>query len=632
VNHAGAPSVDDSPSERSVRRDLQTLKRELAEKRGVKTDAIVVEGGWYDPESEWLPHPGRFPRGLAPVAGFLKDEGIALGLAIGREFGCTYSDQHMNWMARRGYEIIRAGADDAAFCVAGEYYGKLLGQRLAALTDSDGVGVLSLGGFRYSCNEPDHGHAPGIFSRRAAVQSIMRVADIVRSRRADALLELASDAWLSPFWLERFDHVRSGDVDPSPADLPAPEPRNSAISNRDALMYKALRKNDAWFPLRNLTPGYVRGSDSASRRDGYASLQLFADDLMMQIARGSSLHRLNFKADEMSEQHWDALASALRWASDRFAVLQSGEMVGGDPAAGECYGYMHSDGQHSILFARNPWVGNGLLRVPLAHSLGVSSSADKLVLEQVYPERLVVPRLFRSGEMLNIPLNPWETAVYEVYPLERAVRPLVAGVPYTFMREDGGKCAVILHDRSRELTLLNPELVRDVSVDDAPADIRSALHRAARASSPLLSGSGAIESAGKPGALNIRGTLDPSVDSAFVELLLAGDGNSPLPTCLIYDDGRNERRLPVLSATGRYMWLKLDVEGRAFSGVLRLEMRDSAVPWKGRVSAWVKSSGNLPATRIVLTLRGEMKNESMPPVVHPPQKTSTRVKLGDADM
>jgi hypothetical protein len=31
-------------------------------------------------------------------------------------------------------------------------------------------------------------------------------------------------------------------------------------------------------------------------------------------------------------------------------------------------------------------------------------------------------------------------------------------------------------------------------------------------------------------------------------------------------------------------------------------------------------------------MRGEIKNESMPPVVNPPKKTITRVKLGDADL
>ncbi|GAG35311.1 unnamed protein product, partial [marine sediment metagenome] len=83
-------------------------------------------------------------------------------------------------------------------------------------------------------------------------------------------------------------------------------------------------------------------------------------------------------------------------------------------------------------------------------------------MERVYPTRWISPKLYKAGSNLEIPLHGYETAVYEIYPVEEASEPLLAGVTFEVLRESANKYDVRFYDAEKGARLLNPEKVRTV--------------------------------------------------------------------------------------------------------------------------------------------------------------------------
>lgn len=165
-------------------------------------------------------------------------------------------------------------------------------------------------------------------------------------------------------------------------------------------------------------------------------LDKFTDNALLYFARGISMGELYISPDLLTDDEWDALAGAILWAKDRFHVLASTEMIGGDPEKREAYGYAHFDGTRGIIAARNSFIEPQSLRVELTPSLGLDANATSLVVERVYPTRKIFRKLQRAGSTLEIPLQGYETAVYEIYPLEEATELLIAGATYEVVTRD----------------------------------------------------------------------------------------------------------------------------------------------------------------------------------------------------
>jgi hypothetical protein len=210
-----------------------------------------------------------------------------------------------------------------------------------------------------------------------------------------------------------------------------------------------------------MTHGIIKGN--LQKLGGEAEpLDKFTDNALLYFARGVSMWELYVSPDLLTDGEWNALAKSIRWAKDRFKVLRSTEMIGGDPGESLSYGYAHFAGKRGIIAARNPSIEPQTLKTSLSPSMGLDPKASSLVVEQVYPTRRISPKLYKAGMNLEIPLQGYETAVYEIYPAEEASEPLLAGVTFEVLQESESKYTVRFYDAERGARLLNPEKVRTV--------------------------------------------------------------------------------------------------------------------------------------------------------------------------
>jgi hypothetical protein len=603
-------------NEENVLRMVQLIRTNMIERYGITLDAFVLDDGWDVYKSDWVLRPVQFPRGLRPVADALHSTGTALGIWIGPTGGYSFHNDRIGWMREHGYEIV-----GDQLCIGGKTYSQLFKKRATDFVRHDGVSYFKWDGIQFSCSEPDHGHPIGVASRRAILDSLIAMCTAVRRENPAMFLNITSGTWLSPWWLTYANQIWMDGADYGFADVPSLFKRDAAITYRDFVLYEDFSLKGLWFPISNLmTHGIIKGKlqllGSADE-----PLDKFTEDVLLYFARGVSMYELYISPDILSEGEWHAIAASLSWARDRFPVLRHSEMIGGNPMARETYGYAHFAGNHGILACRNPSVTPSHLKVKLDAAQGLASGARRLVLERVFPTRMIAPRLYAEGETLTVPLGGFATEVYELYPLDEATMPLVAGVPFSVDAASGNEIRLTV-DGTQRPHLLNPESVDSVS----GASVQSHMQMP----SPIALGKAAKK--GENGSVQFNFTLHDSARATLLAFLLTPDsicGDKPLLPPHLFLDG-NVRPLSEGEKGGRSRWYTASVAPGAHAGILQL---GGDPGWSGRVAVWIVGRAYHPTTSITLKTKAPVAGARVyPPVAWSVNAPRENVFIGESSI
>ena len=612
--------ADNVMSESSVRKMIALTRTEMIENQGMQLDAFVLDDGWDVYKSDWVLRKEQFPHGLSVLADELKETNTSLGLWIGPIGGYSFRGQRVGWMKEHGYEVV---GDE--MCVGGTNYHKLLKNRIRDFAGPENVGYFKWDGIQFSCSEPGHGHPIDIYSRRAILDSVIDLCRTARSEHPGIFLNITSGTWLSPWWLKYANTIWMDGADYGYADVPSISKRDAAITYRDFVLYEDFTLKGLWFPISNLmTHGLIKGKLEylGTPRE---PLDKFTDDAMLYVARGISMYELYVSPDIISEGEWNAIAKSIAWARDRFPVLMSTTMIGGNPLKREPYGYVHFKGSRGIIAARNPFIEKTAITFDLSSSLGFEAGADSLVLERVYPTRWISSRLYKAGAKMEIPLDGYETAVYEVYPIGDATMPLLAGVIFDGPVVQGPRVDVTYHPGSEAGRLLNPRIVQNLHQDGSPMQIDS--FNATR-ETPSAFASGAIISGAdeRKGALDISFILSDSASATRLSVLLTpNDTKMGHPTVRAVLDGKD---VPVdtVEQEGPSQWYSVSTGAGKHRVVFSLV--DHHQGWKGTASVWLIGREKLESRTISYELKTSPASRMMPPEPWPRGQVRRTIAVG----
>ncbi len=450
-------------NERNILHIISLFKTNMVDRYGIHLDAFVLDDGWDVYDGDWIMRRTTFPHGVRPIVDSLGKIGTTLGMWFGPTGGYSFRMRRINWMKAHGYETVGSTPDDEMMDIAGPKYSALLKKRTADYT-RQGVGYFKWDGIQFSSSEPGNGHPVGYLSRRAALESLIGMCDSVRAVNPSTFLNITSGTWLSPWWMKYANQIWMQGEDYGYADVPSINERDDAITYKDYVLYDDLHNQDTWFPISNMmTHGIIKGNLERLGGDD-DPLDRFADDAVMYFSRGVTMYEMYISPDLLTPPEWKVLSKSISWARDRFPVLDKTYMIGGDPTAGQTYGYVHYKGDSGIIAVRNPEIGSASITLTLDPGQGLDRKANTLVLERVYPDHWISPDLFSAGATITLPLDGFETAVYELYPLSRATRPLLAGVEYDQDSSSGTAYGFnVLHVDST-VQLLNPGMVTALRV------------------------------------------------------------------------------------------------------------------------------------------------------------------------
>lgn len=604
-------------NEENVRRIIGLIDRNMIRKHGIQLDAFVLDDGWDVYESDWVLRPMQFPNGLKPIADELRKTKTDLGIWFGPTGGYSFRMKRITWMKEHGYEVVGTTRNTAMLCLAGRKYGELFRKRASDLVTNEGVRYFKWDGIQFSCSEPDHGHPVGIHSRRAVLESVIDKCNAVRRADPGVYLNITSGTWLSPWWVLYANQIWMQGQDYGYADVPSISPRDAAITYRDFVLYDDFRNRNWWFPIANLmTHGIIKGN-LQMLGGTQEPLEKFTNEVLLYFARGVSMWELYISPDILTEGEWNALGKAMQWAKDRFPVLMSTEMTGGDPTKREPYGYVHFRGKRGVIAARNPWIERNALGVDLTTGAGLDPDAESLVLERVYPTHWVAPTLYRTGERVELPLEGYETAIYELTPLGEADSPLLGGAVY-----DVHEGKISIYEAGGDVRMLNPgtfTLGSAVNSSDPPPG---------PAADPVHPDSVLFRRAGE--AIDVSFSLHPSVESATLSLLLTPEGGKApeKPPIVLVEMGGRTDTARTEEAEARSSWYSVAVSPGLYTGRVRVLQGEGS--FRGTVAGWVVCTQRRMPVEMTYTGRSPVARRPMPPPALPEGRVGRNVKLGEA--
>jgi len=448
-------------NEENVSRLIGKVHENMTVKNGIKVDAFVLDDGWDVYKSDWVLRDKQFPNGLKPLAEKLAANGTALGAWFGPIGGYSFRMQRINWMMQHGYEGLGKEYEycGAYLCIGGDKYSELFKKRAVDMVVKQGVNYFKWDGMIFSCNAPDHGHKTGFYSVPSILDRFGGICDAVREAKPDVFLNITTGSWLSPYWLRYANQIWMDGADYAFANVPSLSSRDNAITYRDFVLYDDLKVKDLWFPVSNLmTHGIIKGKLDHVGEDN-EPLDKLTDDAMLYVARGISMYELYISPDILKDSEWKAIASALKWGRDRFPILATTEMIGGNPTMGEPYGYAHLKGNKGVFAMRNPGVEIASTMLELLPEYGMDVDAASLVIEQVYPYHYIFPDLYSAGAKIPIKLDGFETAIYEIYPLSEANDLLIAGAILGDKTFNANNETVNILGSIGKVRILNPEVI-----------------------------------------------------------------------------------------------------------------------------------------------------------------------------
>ncbi|MEO8822670.1 MAG: hypothetical protein ABI366_03775 [Ginsengibacter sp.] len=598
-------------NEKNILNIIDLFKKNMIDKYGINLDAFVLDDGWDIYESDWKMRTKTFPHGVKPIVDALKPLGATLGIWFGPTGGYSYRMRRINWMKAHGYETVGSTSNDAMMDIAGPKYSALFQKRTTDFA-KEGVGYYKWDGIQFSSSEPGSGHAVGYLSRRAAMESMIEKCEAVRAVNPNEYLNITSGTWLSPWWLKYANQIWMQGEDYGYADVPSVNERDGAITYKDFVLYDDFRNKDVWFPLSNMmTHGIIKGN--LERLGGEDDpLEKFANDAVFYFARGVSMYEMYISPDLLKPEEWEVLRQSLKWAKDRFPVLNKTYMEGGDPTNGETYAYVHFKNDSGIIAARNPLMKPQSITIKLDPAKGMSDSACSLVLERTYPTHWISPNLYASGATITLPLQGYEAAVYEVYPLKSAKRPLLAGADFEVTKSEGNHYSLNLISNGSEVKFLNPSIVSGVKIDNNEVS----MNRLNVASNPLKEGMKNVKNDFDNNAVRTSVTLDAGTVSARYIVFLKPDSSfsgKDFPDFALSVDGKKITPT-VQQQKGGWATYSYQVTGEGKHD-FRLELKptDKVKQWKGEADAWFSTQQKQAGKEIEITTNEKIVIPSMPP-------------------
>ena len=628
-----SPDITTDPvtvmNEENVMRIIKMFRKNMFQKYGLHLDAFVLDDGWDVYRSDWVLREKQFPRGFKPIADELKKTDTALGIWLSPTGGYSKRNWRIEWMKSHGYEVV-----GEQLCLAGERYRKLFKKRVVDFVEKHGVAYFKWDGIQFSCSEPDHGHPIGIYSRRAVMESVIDMCRSVREKNRDVYLNITSGTWLSPWWVKYANQIWMGGADYSYADVPSISRRDSAITYRDSVLFEDFELKDFWFPIANLmTHGIIKGH--LQKLGGEEEpLDKFTDNAVLYFARGISMYELYISPDILTDWEWNAIAKSILWAKDRFPILSHTAMFGGDPKKREAYGYAHFKGNRGIVAARNPYMEPNTLKVELSPSRGLNPEAASLVVERIYPTRWIDPKLYSAGESCEIPLEGYETAIYEIYPLREANIPLLAGVIFDSVMAKGKVYAIKIYKATEDARILNPEKIKSITYAGKNIGIADLSISAEPLSESVSDYSVKSASGERHSEIEVKFTLQESSPEATLAVLLEPTGNSSrleLPKTTIFLDGKEET-IKHEEQKGLWAWYTVDVTAGQHFAKIHLEPVQGKESWSGRAFVWLVCRQKQKGTEIAFELKTDIFERPMPPLPWPAGELRINVKLGEAEV
>ena len=388
-------------------RVIADFGHETAVKRGVKPDAFVFDDGWDDNRTLWQFHEA-FPNGFAPLQVAAAKYGAVLGTWISPWGGYGRAKvARLAYGAGQGFEIAHGG-----FSLAGPTYFARFRDVCAEHVAKYGVRYFKFDGVGAGSSAFGPGQEYG-----ADIEAMLDLIAELRSRQPDMFFNTTVGTWPSPFWLLFSDSIwRDGrDVGYHGSG----SSRQQWLTYRDMLAYRVRVRRAPLYPLNSLKSQGVICAQLGLATGISNDVGDLIDDIRMAAASGTQLQEYFVTTGMMPPAAWDAVAEAITWMRQNTDVLVDSHWIGGDPGAGEIYGYASWASRKGILVLRNPSPQTAAITIDLRDAFELPAGAPaRYRLKPVWQEAARAELVIDVNRPLRLTLEPLEVVVLDATPAD----------------------------------------------------------------------------------------------------------------------------------------------------------------------------------------------------------------------
>lgn len=318
---------------------IHTFSEQLYRRRSVQLDSFLFDDGW-DNHKDWGFNRG-FPDGFTPLEAATAAIGAGPGVWLSPWGGYgPPRKERLAWGKKLGYEETRYG-----LALSGPVYYKRFHEVCLEMVTKYGVNQFKLDGTGSNARV-----IPGSQFGSDFEAAITLIADMRRAK-PDLFVNLTTGTYPSPFWLRYADSTWRGGYDTNFAG--AGTDRQQWITYRDGATYRNVVRRGPLYPLNSLMlhgivyAGHARKLETDPGND-------FAAGVRAYFGTGTQLQEMYITHYLLTENNWDVLAEAARWARAHAATLVDTHWIGGDPNHGEPYGHAAWSRENAVLTLRNP--------------------------------------------------------------------------------------------------------------------------------------------------------------------------------------------------------------------------------------------------------------------------------------
>jgi hypothetical protein len=441
-------------------RDKIAVAEKVFRRRGVPLDVVLMDSGWTDPQSIMKISPQR-PDRIALISKLVEERlGAKLGLHVITSGVKPMVDK--DFLAAQGYDMIyHKSRREGAYCFADprvleEFCGNLL-----SYIRQYGIAAYKFDWGHFECGAAGHrGHLPGKhFGFEAGATNFVRAQQAFRDAKPD--IYLFNTGWYSPWWLWTYDAVFAAGADYNfgLAGPPSFSTASLLCTWRDATIRGNIVRWSPFFPISSLMtvdPISYWWHEWEDRAE--SPLRPFTDYFLTACLRGTQMIDVYNNISAWSEAHADAAAAVLKWMKAHDDVLLAAtRYFGGDPLAGEPYGYAHfTRDNRGIIVVRNPSLEPRSIGIPFDETTGMWPGDRRYVLRIAYPFVMALPQTVAYGSKYEQPLAGHEVIVLEVWPGDALPEPMPIARRYTVSARQSGKTCIRLQPDSGPLHVFSP--------------------------------------------------------------------------------------------------------------------------------------------------------------------------------
>lgn len=350
---------------------------------GLRPDAVAIDAGYFDRRSLFH-HKGDDDQDTRFIAFAqrCKERALDLSLWVSHN-GRTGFD--MEWIKSQGW---KTGEGPGTPYCHGEFvvmmqpdYEDALARRFERLVGEIGAKHLKIDWDNECATSGEFAERyPTIeHVREETIKAFNRIDQRMRAKNPELITR--NGWWPSPWWLCHADHVwlvDSGDCEY--ASWPSRTQRDREITHRDAMYHQILVRSETPCPLDAVdNHGFAHALDNSFSDEPHTWL----DNAVLAVTRGTTYLHMPFCPEGLRQWQAEALQQVLDWMHCHADELgnRGSRMVGGSPAYGQVYGYLHPGQERSWLVLRNPSPEPQIVSLSLASWL---SYAPRTV-RQIYP-------------------------------------------------------------------------------------------------------------------------------------------------------------------------------------------------------------------------------------------------------